>query len=153
MEQQQEDDDDEKYMHSDNLPHHSNQVLIFVGVVCEPDSFTYALRRSNTTALQQLPVGDHGGRINTQMKGSVLGERRLSARLKKWDALRPHTSARPSSLNNAGGDEQGTQGELTALTDSRSSAERHWSTQRRTSSGRDSKFNRVWLTIGLQQNI
>lgn len=28
---------------------------------------------------------------------------------------------------------------LTALTDSRSSAERHWSTQRRTSSGRDSK--------------
>jgi len=27
--------------HSDNLPHHSNQVLIFVRVVCEPDSFTY----------------------------------------------------------------------------------------------------------------
>lgn len=63
-----------------------------------------ALRRSNTTALQQLPVGDHGGRMNTQMKGSAIGERRLSARLKKWEALRPHTSARPSSLNNAGGE-------------------------------------------------
>lgn len=60
-----------------------------------------ALRRSNTTALQQLPVGDHGGRMNTQMKGSVVGECRLSARLKKWEALRPHTSARPSSLSNA----------------------------------------------------
>lgn len=67
-----------------------------------------ALRRSNTTALQQLPVGDHGGRMNTQMKGSTVGECRLSARLKKWDALRPHTSARPSSLNNAGKEKQGT---------------------------------------------
>lgn len=71
-----------------------------------------ALRRSNTTALQQLPVGDHGGRMNTQMKGFAKGERRLSARLKKWEALRPHTSARPSSLNNAGGEKQCTQKEL-----------------------------------------
>lgn len=71
-----------------------------------------ALRRSNTTALQQLPVGDHGGRMNTQMKGSAEGERRLSARLKKWEALRPHTSARPSSLNNAGGEKQGRSEEL-----------------------------------------
>jgi hypothetical protein len=40
--------------------------------------------------------------MNTQMKGSAVGERRLSARLKNWDAFRPHTSARPSSLSNAG---------------------------------------------------
>ena len=67
-----------------------------------------ALRRSNTTALQQLPVGDHGGRMNTQIKGSAKGERKLSARLKKWEAFRPHTSARPSSLNNADGEKQDT---------------------------------------------
>ena len=67
-----------------------------------------ALRRSNTTALQQLPVGDHGGRMNTQMKGSAVGGHRLSARLKKWEALRPHTSARPSSLSNADGEKDGT---------------------------------------------
>lgn len=66
-----------------------------------------ALRRSNTTALQQLPVGDHGGRINTHVKGSALGERRLSAKLKKWEAFRPHTSARPSSLNSARGKNEG----------------------------------------------
>lgn len=66
-----------------------------------------ALRRSNTTALQQLPVGDHGGRINTQIKGSAVGVRRLSAMLKKWEALRPHTSARPSSLSNASGEKEG----------------------------------------------
>ena len=71
-----------------------------------------ALRRSNTTALQQLPVGDHGGRMNTQMKGSAMGERRLSAKLKKCEALRPHTSARPSSLNNAGGEKEGIREEL-----------------------------------------
>lgn len=65
------------------------------------------LRRSNTTALQQLPVGDHGGRINTQIKGSAVGERRLSAMLKKWEALRPHTSARPSSLSNASREKEG----------------------------------------------
>lgn len=59
------------------------------------------LRWSNTTALQQLPVGDHGGRMNTHIKGSAVGARRPSARLKKWEAFRPHTSARPSSLNNA----------------------------------------------------
>lgn len=41
-----------------------------------------AVSRSNTTDLQQLPVGDHGGRMNTQMKGYAEGERRLSARLK-----------------------------------------------------------------------
>lgn len=67
-----------------------------------------AFRRSNTTALQQLPVSDHGGRMNTQMKGSARGERRLSARLKKCEALRPQTSARPSSLSNAGDGEKQT---------------------------------------------
>lgn len=66
-----------------------------------------ALRWSNTTALQQLPVGDHGGRMNTQIKGFAKGERRLSARLKKWEALRPQTSARPSSLDSAGGEKTG----------------------------------------------
>lgn len=65
--------------------------------------------------MQQLPVGDHGGRMNTQMKGFTEGARRVSARLKKWEALRPQTSARPSSLNNADGEKQGAQMSLNVV--------------------------------------
>ena len=60
-----------------------------------------ALSRSNTTALQQLPVGDQGGRMKSQTKGSAVGGRRLSARLKKRDAFLPQRSARPSSHSSA----------------------------------------------------
>lgn len=55
-----------------------------------------ALRCSYTTALQQLPEGDHGGRIKSQMKGSACGERTRSARVKYLAAILPQRSARPS---------------------------------------------------------
>jgi hypothetical protein len=59
-------------------------------------SWHSALRLSWTTALQQLPDTDHGGRMKSQMKGSAPTFRR-SARLKKREAFRPFTSARASS--------------------------------------------------------
>lgn len=46
------------------------------------------------------------------MKGFTEGARRVSARLKKCEALRPQTSALPSSLNNADGEKQGTRTNL-----------------------------------------
>ena len=39
--------------------------------------------------------------MKSQTKGSAVGGRRLSARLKKRDAFLPHRSARPSSHSNA----------------------------------------------------
>lgn len=54
------------------------------------------LRLSWTTALQQLPDADHGGRMKSQIKGSepVFN---FSAILKKREAFRPFTSAQASS--------------------------------------------------------
>lgn len=98
------------YYQECSLIFHQSQ-FIYLGARVKPTTcFSHsALRWSNTTALQQLPVGDHGGRMKTQMKGLTEGVRRVSARLKKWAALRPQTSARPSSLNNAEGEKHDAQ--------------------------------------------
>lgn len=61
-----------------------------------PCSWHSALRLSWTTALQQLPDTDHGGRMKSQMKG-VAPTFSRSARLKKREAFKPFTSARASS--------------------------------------------------------
>lgn len=62
-----------------------------------------ALRLSWTTALQQLPDADHGGRMKSQMKGSepIFN---FSAILKKREAFRPFTSAQASSDTDTAGE-------------------------------------------------